>query len=37
VRTVDNHVAAAFDKLGARTRRDIAARLRELGLPPGEM
>lgn len=37
VRTVDNHVAAAFDKLGARTRRDIAARLAELGLPPGEM
>ncbi|MBP2329875.1 DNA-binding CsgD family transcriptional regulator/tetratricopeptide (TPR) repeat protein [Kibdelosporangium banguiense] len=36
VRTVDNHVAAVFDKLGARTRRDIAARLTELGLSPGE-
>ncbi|MET0238081.1 MAG: AAA family ATPase [Kibdelosporangium sp.] len=37
VRTVDNHVAAAFDKLGARTRRDVSARLTELGLSPGEM
>jgi DNA-binding CsgD family transcriptional regulator/tetratricopeptide (TPR) repeat protein len=30
VRTVDNHVAAVFDKLGARTRRDVAARLASL-------
>jgi DNA-binding CsgD family transcriptional regulator/tetratricopeptide (TPR) repeat protein len=32
VRTVDNHVAAVFDKLGARTRRDIALSAAELGL-----
>jgi DNA-binding CsgD family transcriptional regulator/tetratricopeptide (TPR) repeat protein len=32
VRTVDNHVAAVFDKLGARTRRDIAVSAAELGL-----
>lgn len=30
VRTVDNHVAAVFDKLGARSRRDIAARIAAL-------
>ncbi len=33
VRTVDNHVAAALDKLGVRTRRDIPARAAELGVP----
>ena len=32
VRTVDSHVAAAFDKLGARTRREAAQRARELGV-----
>ncbi len=33
VRTVDNHVAAVLDKLGIQTRRDIATRAAELGLP----
>ena len=32
VRTVDSHVAAVLDKLGAATRRDAAARAAELGL-----
>jgi DNA-binding CsgD family transcriptional regulator len=32
VRTVDGHVAAVFDKLGARTRRQAAARAAELGI-----
>jgi DNA-binding CsgD family transcriptional regulator/tetratricopeptide (TPR) repeat protein len=32
VRTVDSHVAAVLDKLGAPTRRDAAARAAELGL-----
>jgi DNA-binding CsgD family transcriptional regulator/tetratricopeptide (TPR) repeat protein/energy-coupling factor transporter ATP-binding protein EcfA2 len=32
VRTVDTHVAAVLDKLGARTRRDAATRAKELGL-----
>ena len=34
VRTVDAHVAAALDKLGARTRREAAARAAELGALP---
>jgi len=35
-RTVDSHVAAVFDKLGARTRRDAVARATALGVlgPP---
>ena len=32
VRTVDSHVAAVLDKLGAATRRDAAARAAELGV-----
>jgi DNA-binding CsgD family transcriptional regulator len=32
VRTVDSHVAAALDKLGARNRKDAAARAAELGI-----
>jgi DNA-binding CsgD family transcriptional regulator/tetratricopeptide (TPR) repeat protein len=32
VRTVDGHVAAVLDKLGARTRRQAAARAAELGI-----
>jgi len=32
VRTVDSHVAAAFDKLGARTRKDAVAKARALGI-----
>ncbi|GAA1369584.1 helix-turn-helix transcriptional regulator [Streptomyces beijiangensis] len=35
VRTVDNHVSAVLDKLGARTRRQAARRGAELGLVPG--
>jgi DNA-binding CsgD family transcriptional regulator len=31
-RTVDSHVAAALDKLGARTRKEAVARAAELGL-----
>ena len=32
VRTVDNHVAATFDKLGVSSRQDAVARARALGL-----
>ncbi len=32
VRTVDSHVAAALEKLGARTRREVAARAADLGI-----
>jgi DNA-binding NarL/FixJ family response regulator len=32
VRTVDTHVAAILNKLGARTRRDAAARAKAVGL-----
>jgi DNA-binding NarL/FixJ family response regulator len=32
VRTVDGHVAAVFDKLGTRNRRQPAARAAELGI-----
>ena len=35
VRTVDNHVAAVLQKLGATTRRDVATRARSLGRGPG--
>jgi DNA-binding NarL/FixJ family response regulator len=34
VRTVENHIAAVLDKLGARTRRDAATRAAELGVTP---
>ncbi|TMR25757.1 LuxR family transcriptional regulator [Nonomuraea zeae] len=32
VRTVDSHVAAALEKLGARTRKEAVARARDLGI-----
>jgi DNA-binding NarL/FixJ family response regulator len=32
VRTVDSHVAAVLEKLGARTRRDAVARAADLGV-----
>lgn len=32
VRTVDSHVAATFDKLGVRSRREAVTRARELGI-----
>ena len=35
VRTVDSHVAAVLDKLGAPTRRAAAARAKALGLLVG--
>ncbi|MFD0548976.1 LuxR C-terminal-related transcriptional regulator [Streptomyces rectiviolaceus] len=35
VRTVDNHVRAVLEKLGARTRRDVAARAARLGMEFG--
>ncbi|WP_419997961.1 ATP-binding protein [Streptomyces boninensis] len=34
VRTVDHHVAAVLEKLGAPTRRDVLARAADLGLLP---
>ncbi|MEV0318279.1 ATP-binding protein [Streptomyces sp. NPDC050658] len=34
VRTVDNHVRAVLEKLGARSRREVAARLAEIEPPP---
>jgi DNA-binding NarL/FixJ family response regulator len=36
VRTVDSHVAAVLDKLGAASRREAAARAAELGVFDGE-
>nr|WP_277611084.1 LuxR C-terminal-related transcriptional regulator [Streptomyces scabichelini] len=35
VRTVDNHVSAVLDKLGASTRRQVTDRATELGMLPG--
>ncbi|WP_328745112.1 AAA family ATPase [Streptomyces sp. NBC_00285] len=35
VRTIDNHVRAVLDKLGAPSRRQASARAAELGLLPG--
>ncbi|WP_033319285.1 ATP-binding protein [Streptomyces yerevanensis] len=35
VRTVDNHVSAVLEKLGARTRREVSVHATELGLLPG--
>ncbi|MFF1692126.1 AAA family ATPase [Streptomyces sp. NPDC058257] len=35
VRTVDNHVRAVLEKLGARTRREVAARSTQLGIEIG--
>ncbi|MFG2652172.1 ATP-binding protein [Streptomyces sp. NPDC048436] len=35
VRTVDNHVRAVLEKLGARTRRDVVARAAQWGMEAG--
>lgn len=34
-KTVGHHVSAVLDKLGVRSRRDVAAAAERLGLPPG--
>jgi DNA-binding CsgD family transcriptional regulator len=36
VRTVDNHLASAYRKLGVVNRLELAAAVAELGLVPGD-